>query len=257
MVRDCVANVVSRLETFRFDPRRVGDDAWEARCPAHRSADHALFITRNEFNHLVLECRSANKCAFSKIIGALGMANEHVFCETPDRVVSRLSRVPIQPSCFAEASPKASDDVGENEVSRPIAAAGSAPAEKPPPSTQTVAVSEQGPGEAMPSADSFRPGPASEHQEGPLPYEVVPLLDSFRPEEIDLQAVRDGQAERVQAQAPDTPDETGFPLRRASSEEPGDNVDHRCARPGFVAARLDRAVVSLGRRPLLRPGSGW
>ena len=32
---------VVKLEERGFDPRRVGSDAWEVRCPAHRSADRA------------------------------------------------------------------------------------------------------------------------------------------------------------------------------------------------------------------------
>ena len=44
MARDAVANVIVRLQELGFEPRRVGSDAWEARCPAHRSTDHALAI---------------------------------------------------------------------------------------------------------------------------------------------------------------------------------------------------------------------
>ena len=58
MVRDGVANMVIRLQESGFDPRKAGPDSWESRCPAHRSADCALSITRNEHNHVVLECRS-------------------------------------------------------------------------------------------------------------------------------------------------------------------------------------------------------
>jgi hypothetical protein len=37
MARDEVANIVITLQKHGFDPRRVGSDAWEARCPGHRS----------------------------------------------------------------------------------------------------------------------------------------------------------------------------------------------------------------------------
>ncbi len=100
MVRDGLANFVDRLRESGFDPRRVGGDAWESRCPAHRSADHVLSITRNEHNHLMLECRGAQKCAFSRIIASLGWTNEHVYQETPDWLIGRLRRAPIQPSSF-------------------------------------------------------------------------------------------------------------------------------------------------------------
>jgi hypothetical protein len=62
MVRDGVANLVSRLRERECDPRKVGHDAWVSRCPAHRSLDRALSVTRNEFNHVALRCRSAENC---------------------------------------------------------------------------------------------------------------------------------------------------------------------------------------------------
>ena len=103
MVRDAVANIVERLQEKGFAPCRVGSDSWEARCPVHRSLDHALAITRDQFNHVVLECRSDQKCQHIKIVGALGVTNDHVYAETPDWVITRLSRVPIQPALFASA----------------------------------------------------------------------------------------------------------------------------------------------------------
>jgi hypothetical protein len=103
MVRDAVANVVERLREKGFEPRRVGSDAWEARCPAHRSSDRALAITRDQFNHVALECRGTQKCPHTRIVGALGITNDHVYAETPDWVITRLGRVPIQPALFAGA----------------------------------------------------------------------------------------------------------------------------------------------------------
>ena len=82
MVRDAVANVVIRLRERGFDPRKVGDDLWEARCPVHRSSDYALSVTRGEFNHVKLECRGTENCPYTRIIGALGLTNDHVYAET-------------------------------------------------------------------------------------------------------------------------------------------------------------------------------
>ena len=65
MAHDGVVNVVMRLMNSGFDPRKVGADAWESRCPAHRSADHVLSITRGDFNHVALECRSVHNCALA------------------------------------------------------------------------------------------------------------------------------------------------------------------------------------------------
>ena len=58
-------------------------------------ATTALSITRNEFNHVVLECRTAENCQHIRIIRALGFTNEHVYAETPDWLINRLSRVEI------------------------------------------------------------------------------------------------------------------------------------------------------------------
>ena len=70
MVFDGVANVVIRLQESGFDPRKVGPDSWESRCPAHRSAEWTLSITRNEHNHVLLECRSTQNCQDARIFGA-------------------------------------------------------------------------------------------------------------------------------------------------------------------------------------------
>jgi hypothetical protein len=96
MVRDGVANVVNELRRRGLDPRRVGHDSWEARCPVHRGVEHALTISRNQFNHTVLECHL--NCPHAKIIGAIGFTNDRVYAETPDWLISQLSRVAIVPS---------------------------------------------------------------------------------------------------------------------------------------------------------------
>ena len=95
MVRDGVTNVVYQLGERGFAPRKLGHDSWESRCPGHRSSDHSLSIMRNEFNHVVLECRTAENCPHIRIIRALGFTNEHVYAETPDWLIKRLSRVEI------------------------------------------------------------------------------------------------------------------------------------------------------------------
>ena len=127
MARDGVANIVNRLQECGFDPRRVGHDSWESRCPAHRSADHALSITRNEHNHVVLECRSTENCQHFRIIGALGFTNDHVYAETPDWLISRLSRVPIQPASFASPDAKGNNEAGTSAAEGANGSAGTPP----------------------------------------------------------------------------------------------------------------------------------
>jgi hypothetical protein len=115
MARDGVVNIVIRLQEQGFDPRRVGSDAWEARCPSHRSLDRAVAITRNEFDHVVLECRSALNCPHSRIIGALGFTNDHLYAETPEWLITRLNRAPIQPASSETASAEPAEAHGDSD----------------------------------------------------------------------------------------------------------------------------------------------
>jgi hypothetical protein len=52
---------------------------------------------------VVLACRSTENCQHSRIIRALGWTNDHVYAETPDWVIRRLSQVPIQTALFQSA----------------------------------------------------------------------------------------------------------------------------------------------------------
>jgi hypothetical protein len=112
MVRDGVANIVIKLQESGFDPHKIGPDSWESRCPAHRSADCALSITRNEHNHVLFGYRSAENCQDIRIIRALGITNEHLYAETADWLISRLSRVPIQPASFVSPDANGKNGAG-------------------------------------------------------------------------------------------------------------------------------------------------
>src|SRR5271168_3849200 len=98
MVRDCVANIVDELHRTGFNPLRVGLDSWEARCPVHKGTDRSLAVGRNEHNHVMLECRSTENCQHARIVRELGLTNDHVYAETDERLISRLSVVPIRPA---------------------------------------------------------------------------------------------------------------------------------------------------------------
>ncbi len=127
MVCDGVANIVIRLQESGFDPRKVGPDSWESRCPAHRSAECTLSITRDEHNHVLLECRSTQNCQNAQIFAALGFPNDRLYAETPDWLISRLGRVPIRPASFA--SPDATDSklAGACAVEGPEGSDGTSP----------------------------------------------------------------------------------------------------------------------------------
>ena len=53
-----------------------------------------LSITRNEFNHVVLECRGTENCQHIRIIRALGYTNDHVYAETPDLLITSTWAIP-------------------------------------------------------------------------------------------------------------------------------------------------------------------
>ena len=116
MVRDGVANIVHGLQQRGFDPRKVGTDSWESRCPAHGSADHALSITRDGSNHVVLECRSAQRCQFDRILHALRLGYDTLYDETPDSLIRRLSGVPIHPALSESSQAHEKNDAGPSAV---------------------------------------------------------------------------------------------------------------------------------------------
>ena len=217
MARDGVANIVDRLGERGLDPRRVGPDSWESRCPAHRSAAHTLSITRNDHNHVEHKCRSTENCQHVRIIGALGFTNDHVYRETPDGLISRLSRVPIQPASFA--SPEAKGDL-ESEV--PTLEAGA--------SVITADV----PTEGCPAADaSFQPvnGLA----------EKIPAVNSAPCEEAVVRAEGSLDGSRSQALSP----------LLASSRERGPDPWEQTIGPALVVHLSNTTVI--GQQPAEKP----
>ena len=128
MVRDGVANIVQALRERGFDPRRVGTDSWESRCPVHRSTDHALSISRDGSDHVVLECRSTQHCLFEQIIRAVRLGYDTLYDETPDWVIGQLSDMPIQRALSEGSQGHEENDAGSSAVE---AADGSARAALP------------------------------------------------------------------------------------------------------------------------------
>ncbi len=127
MARDMVANFVYRLLERGFDPRRVGPDAWESRCPGHNSSDHALSITHDVVYGVNLHCRTSHNCRYGLIRRALVLIGPDR--ETPEEVLRRLSAMEIEPSSFHAS------DAGENQSAASSSlpqAAGSAALPPPP-----------------------------------------------------------------------------------------------------------------------------
>ncbi len=254
MVRDGVANMVIRLQESGFDPRKVGPDSWEARCPAHRSADCALSITRNEFNHVLLECRSTENCQYIRIIRAVGFTNDQVYAETPDWLINRLGRAPIRPASFVSPDAK-----GKNGADMSAAEGANGSAGVPPPHAENakadaVTESADASSEAIPSqhevgaqdgpaggatgSAAAPPSPEEAAASAQLPpysgtesrvdsqrevfekasvISVDAALEICPSAESGPQPVSEGRREREQAPALYRPDEPGDNLERLSS----------------------------------------
>ncbi len=116
----------------------------------------ALSITRNEHNHVVLECRSTQNCQDARIIGVLGFTNYHVYAETPDWVISRLRRVPIQPASFAIPDATDSNAAGAGAVEAREGSGGTSPPDEGDPGADALTASADGSRDAMPGQFEVR-----------------------------------------------------------------------------------------------------
>ena len=93
------------------------------------ATDHALSITRDGSDHVVLECRSTQNCQHSRIVHALGLEYDTLYNETPDWLIGRLSDVPIQPASSVSSQGHKENDAALSAVE---AGNGSARAACPP-----------------------------------------------------------------------------------------------------------------------------
>ena len=244
----------------------------------HRSSDHALAITRNAFDHVVLECRSARKCAQARIISALGLTNELVYAETPDAWISRLNGVPIQSGSFPFASTSRGDEArsSSGEIANGSAETGLTDERRP--GIDVAAASEVGLITAMSAQHALgAQGDVTMAGVGANPPhpDSLPVVERAI---SGLHCAADGEGGAGSPNAGTQPPHhvsvpvvedtmSGFENSLGSSMEhllssisvsvdPGEKAERPELGPGSVAACVERAVVSLGRRPLLRPGSG-
>jgi hypothetical protein len=106
MARDAVANVVMKLSQRGFDPRRLGPDSWESRCPAHGGKEYAVAISLNEQDVVVLNCR-IKRCPASAILRALDLSAVRLYANTPNWVLRKLCERPIVPPIYVESAAEA------------------------------------------------------------------------------------------------------------------------------------------------------
>jgi hypothetical protein len=106
-----LANIVDRLRSSGFQPRKIGDDEWESRCPGHGSSDHALFLGRGQDGKLVLQCRSTQNCSFSAILNKLNIKLRHLNRDTHESVIRRLRAMEVQLGLYQHPVPLVADSV--------------------------------------------------------------------------------------------------------------------------------------------------
>jgi hypothetical protein len=107
MPSDPLANMIERLRGRGWQPRKVGQDRWESRCPGHASADHALALGRTADGKLDVKCRSIERCSLSRIVKKLDLKLDRLFGETPPTLIRRLREMELQPSIFEGSDPSA------------------------------------------------------------------------------------------------------------------------------------------------------
>jgi hypothetical protein len=129
MAIDPLANIVDRLRSSGFQPRKVGDDAWESRCPRHGSNYHALFLGRGRDGKLVLQCRGEQNCSFSAILKKLNIKLRHLNRDTSDSVIRRLRAMEVQLGLYQHPVPLVADPVVLNKPAAATAPDAPVPAE--------------------------------------------------------------------------------------------------------------------------------
>jgi hypothetical protein len=120
MARDGVANIVHRLRERGYDPHRVESDAWESRCPVHRGTEHALAITRDDQDRVVVRCRS-RQCLAQRILSALDLTVTRLYAGTPNWVLRKLSERPIVPSLYLDGIERSREGESRRAGLEPVA----------------------------------------------------------------------------------------------------------------------------------------
>ncbi len=100
MPNDPLANMIERLRGRGWQPRKVGHDAWESKCPGHESRDHALALRRTADGKLDVKCRSVEQCSLSRIVKRLDIRIDNLFHETKPALIRRLRESAIEPSIY-------------------------------------------------------------------------------------------------------------------------------------------------------------
>jgi hypothetical protein len=108
--------MIERLRGRGWQPRKVGHDRWESKCPGHASIDHALALGRAADGKLEVKCRSIESCSLSRIVKKLDLKLDRLFGETAPTLIRRLREMELKPSIFEGSDPSAQASVNSTCV---------------------------------------------------------------------------------------------------------------------------------------------
>ena len=105
MASDPLANMVER-SAGGCQPRKVGHDLWESKCPGHGDADHALALAQ------VPTASSKSSAGASRIVhfrvsSRNSIRLDRLFTDTQPLSIHRLQAMEIQPSIYERCDPRA------------------------------------------------------------------------------------------------------------------------------------------------------
>lgn len=90
-----LGKLLEALRSAHCEPTRNGRD-WQSRCPAHVEGDALLYLSEEDDERVVMECREG--CESSKVLGVLGLSWVKLVDgdEEPQREVTRVPRLMFQ-----------------------------------------------------------------------------------------------------------------------------------------------------------------
>jgi hypothetical protein len=234
-----LANIVDRLRSSEFQPRKIGDDAWESRCPRHGSSDHALFLGRGRDGKLVLQCRGEQNCSFSAVLKKLNFKLRHLNRDTRESVIRRLRSMEVQLGLYQHPVPPVADP-----VVLPIPTAATVPDAATPAEDQDItAVAVPAPESDENTSPSSKTEPETEKTY--LPPQTDAAVKGRESIDIMNGSAQESPSREIAVLEPAAESE---PLHRSAGSSPATRGDSAKTR---ATERLQQ--IAAGARPFRRP----
>ena len=99
--------MVERFRKAGWEPRQLGHNAWESRCPGRSSVEHALHFGRDRNGKLVMQCQSPENCTFTANLNTLIL--RHSNRDTPPAAMVQPHAPDTQRSLTQSAEPTVSE----------------------------------------------------------------------------------------------------------------------------------------------------